>query len=276
MFSAAVKSMYPKFTMAEKKIADYLLVNRGDLADMTSYELAERLGVGQSTVIRFSKKMGYRMFGELIEDVQHAKGGVASEIEPEDAPYEILSKLHGQYHGFIDAVVKSNAGDNFDAAARCINKAAAVVCYGFLNSRILANYLSDSLIELGIQAIYECDYVRAKRRIHLLNPECDAVVVISKSGEKAEPVGIAEYAQLLGISVISVSDAAGNSLSRKSDIHIKILEDGNRSTPAPAMGTFAGALLALDALTMCVFQLDRKRYQKSYGESLVAAFSARR
>lgn len=56
MFSAAVKSMYPKFTMAEKKIADYLLVNRGDLADMTSYELAERLGVGQSTVIRFSKK----------------------------------------------------------------------------------------------------------------------------------------------------------------------------------------------------------------------------
>ena len=68
MFSATVKSMYPKFSMAEKKIADYLLVNRGELADMTSYELAERLGVGQSTVIRFSKKMGYRMFGELIEE----------------------------------------------------------------------------------------------------------------------------------------------------------------------------------------------------------------
>ena len=89
MFSATVKSMYPKFSMAEKKIADYLLVNRGELADMTSYELAERLGVGQSTVIRFSKKMGYRMFGELIEDVQHAKGGVESEIEPEDAPFEV-------------------------------------------------------------------------------------------------------------------------------------------------------------------------------------------
>ena len=51
MFSATVKSMYPKFWL--KKIADYLLVNRGELADMTSYELAERLGVGQSTVIRF-------------------------------------------------------------------------------------------------------------------------------------------------------------------------------------------------------------------------------
>ena len=42
------------------------------------------------------------------------------------------------------------------------------------------------------------------------------------------------------------------------------------------MGTFAGVLLAIDALTMCVFQIDRKRYQKSYGESLVAAFSVRR
>ena len=102
------------------------------------------------------------------------------------------------------------------------------------------------------------------------------VIVISKSGEKAEPVGIAEYAQSLHIPVISISDAAGNSLSKKSDIHLKILEDDNRSTPAPAMGTFAGVLFALDALTMCIFQLDRKRYQKSYGESLVAAFSARR
>lgn len=276
MFSATVKSMYPKFSMAEKKIADYLLVNRGELADMTSYELAERLGVGQSTVIRFSKKMGYRMFGELIEDVHHAKGGVESEIEPEDAPFEVLSKLGEQYHGFIDAVVKSNAGDNFDAAARYINRASTVVCYGYLNSHILAEYLGDSLVELGVQAISVDDFVQAKRRILMLDPTRDVVIVISKSGEKAEPVGIAEYAQSLHIPVISISDAAGNSLSKKSDIHLKILEDDNRSTPAPAMGTFAGVLFALDALTMCIFQLDRKRYQKSYGESLVAAFSARR
>lgn len=276
MFSAAVKSMYSKFTMAEKKIADYLLVNRGELEDVTSYELAERLGIGQSTVIRFSKKMGYRMFGELIEDVKHAKGSVATEIESDDAPHEILMKLGEQYCGFIDAVVKSNTGDNFIDAAHCINAASTVVCFGYLNSHLLAQYLADSLVELGIQAICENDYVQTKRRIQLLDPTHDVVVVISKSGEKSEPLGIADYAPSLGVHIVSISDAAGNALSRKSNINLKILENDNRSTPSPAMGTFAGVLLAIDALTMCVFQIDRKRYQKSYGESLVAAFSVRR
>ena len=71
MFSTKVNSLYTKLTMTEKKIADYLIINGGDVDGVTSYELAERLGIGQATVVRFSKKLGYRMFGEMIDDAKN-------------------------------------------------------------------------------------------------------------------------------------------------------------------------------------------------------------
>ena len=55
LFTTRVKSLYPKFTMAESKVADYLIMNGDEIEDVTSHELARRLDVGQSTVMRFSK-----------------------------------------------------------------------------------------------------------------------------------------------------------------------------------------------------------------------------
>jgi DNA-binding MurR/RpiR family transcriptional regulator len=276
VFSTKLRSMYPKFTTAEKKIADYLLVNRGDVGDLSSHELAECLGVGQSTVIRFSKKLGYRMFGDFMSDVRHADKDSPAEIGEADAAPEILEKLSSQYRDCIDTVVRHNYGDEFEHGARLIDGAMTVVCFGYLNSHVFAQYLSDSLVELGKCALCELEVVQAKRRIQRLDPERDVVVVISKSGEKAEPISVAAYAAACGVKVIAVSDSAETSLSRIADVRLNVIEVSDRSTPAVSMGTFAGVLLALDTLVMCVFQQNRKWYQRQYGMSLVTAFSERR
>lgn len=276
MFSTKVKSMYPKFTMAEKKIADYLVVNSGDVDGVTSHELAERLGVGQSTIIRFSKKMGYHMFGELIDDVQRTPAGDTSEVTESDSALEVLEKVGEQYRAVIDTVVKSNAGDGMERAAELVDRARTVVCYGYMNSHILADYLSEMLIELGKCSICSMDVVQTKRRIQQLDPERDTVIVVSKSGEKAEPCAIASFAAERGVPVIAIADATDNPLVRTADVHLKVLEISDRSTPAVSMGTSAGVMLVSEALVMSVFQRDRKRYQRDYGNSLVAALSERK
>ena len=58
VFSTKLRSMYPKFTTAEKKIADYLLVNRGDVGDLSSHELAECLGRWPVNGYALLKKVG--------------------------------------------------------------------------------------------------------------------------------------------------------------------------------------------------------------------------
>lgn len=51
-----------KLTKTQKMIAKYILDNSADACFMTSTEIAEKLGVSESSVIRFSRSLGYSGF----------------------------------------------------------------------------------------------------------------------------------------------------------------------------------------------------------------------
>ena len=70
MFYEKLRAIYAKLTYSETKIADYILANRENVFNMTSQQMADNLGVGQSTVIRFSQKLGYKNYVELAYMLQ--------------------------------------------------------------------------------------------------------------------------------------------------------------------------------------------------------------
>lgn len=276
MFSTKVNSLYTKLTMTEKKIADYLIINGGDVDGVTSYELAERLGIGQATVVRFSKKLGYRMFGEMIDDAKNSVGESSSEIQENDTASDILEKLGKRACDIIQAIRQSNDAECFVRAAKLIDGAKNIVCYGYTTSNLFASYLSELLIEIGKGALCENNSILTKRRVFQLDPQRDVVVIVSKSGEKSEPVGIAEYARSRGVPVIAISNAGKNPLVEASDVHLKVLEISDRSSPAASMGTDAGLVYVVETLAACVFQCNQKLYRRQYGNNIVAAFSERK
>lgn len=276
MFSTKVNSLYTKLTMTEKKIADYLIINGGDVDGVTSYELAERLGIGQATVVRFSKKLGYRMFGEMIDDAKNSVGESSSEIQESDTASDILEKLGKRTCDIIQSIRQSNDAECFVHAAKLIDGAKNIVCYGYTTSNLFASYLSELLIEIGKGALCENNSILTKRRVFQLDPQRDVVVIVSKSGEKSEPVGIAEYARSRGVPVIAISNAGKNPLVEASDVHLKVLEISDRSSPAASMGTDAGLVYVVETLAACVFQCNQKLYRRQYGNNIVAAFSERK
>ena len=56
-------------TSAENKIAKYISENIDNIADLTSTKLADEVGVSQSTVIKFSQKLGYPTYKRMILDI---------------------------------------------------------------------------------------------------------------------------------------------------------------------------------------------------------------
>lgn len=165
MFSTKVNSLYTKLTMTEKKIADYLIINGADVGGMTSYDLAERLGIGQATVVRFSKKLGYRMFGEMIDDAKNSVGESTSEIIESDTPSDILDKLEKRTCDIIQSIRQSNDAECFARAAKLIDGARSIVCYGYTTSNLFASYLCELLIEIGKGALCESNAILTKRRV---------------------------------------------------------------------------------------------------------------
>ena len=51
-----------RLTKTQRMIATYILDNSADACFMTSTEIAETLGVSESSVIRFSRSLGYSGF----------------------------------------------------------------------------------------------------------------------------------------------------------------------------------------------------------------------
>ena len=69
MFQVKLKSVYNDLTKSEKKIANFIMKNFERTKTMTSYDISKKVNVGQATVIRFSKKLGYSSFNELINSI---------------------------------------------------------------------------------------------------------------------------------------------------------------------------------------------------------------
>ena len=275
LFTTRVKSLYPKFTMAERKVADYLIMNGDEIEDVTSHELARRLDVGQSTVMRFSKKMGYSMFGEMIADIK-SSGDLSTEIQNDDGPFAVMSKIEAKYHELLKSVVRSNREEDLGNAARLVDGAGTIICYGFMESGLLASHLCWSLVGLGKEAYCDAETIQVKRRLRMLDPGKDLLVVVSKSGDKAEPVGVAKAAVDEGIPVLAICDASDNPLSRLATASLRVVEVADRSTPMTSMGVDAGVMLMIDTLVASVYQQDCKRYATAYRGGIVTALSERR
>lgn len=65
MFKAKLKAVYQDLTQSEKLVADYILEHIDEIRTITSHQLAVNTHIGQSTIIRFSQKLGYNSFREL-------------------------------------------------------------------------------------------------------------------------------------------------------------------------------------------------------------------
>lgn len=275
LFTTRVKSLYPKFTMAERKVADYLIMNGDEIEDVTSHELARRLDVGQSTVMRFSKKMGYSMFGEMIADIK-SSGDLGTEIQNDDGLFTVMSKIEAKYHELLKSVVRSNREEDLGDAARLVDGATTIICYGCMESGLLASHLCWSLVGLGKNAYCDADIIQTKRRLRTLDPSRDLLIVVSKSGDKAEPVGVAKAAAAEGIPVLAICDASDNPLSRLATTSLRVVEIADRTTPMTSMGVDAGVMLMIDTLVASVYQQDCRRYATAYRGGIVAALSERR
>ena len=65
MFLSRLNAARGSLTSSEIKIADYLTSHLNEEGNITSQQLAKKVGIGQSTIIRFSKKLGFENYLQI-------------------------------------------------------------------------------------------------------------------------------------------------------------------------------------------------------------------
>ncbi len=222
MFLSKLNTVKQSLTPSENKIADYIQEHLAEIKTITSQELANQTGIGQSTIIRFSKKLGYESFRELLADLSamEAREIVEQELEVEEATESMMKKIVRQIQDITAITCQINEPEALEKAADWIRASRTHILFGVGSSNLFAEYLANQLIKMGIP----CMTSNSAHTIYSLidNADSDTVVfLISESGESAEVLKAARLAREKRIPVIAMTRRIRNSLYNYADLLLK-------------------------------------------------------
>ncbi|MFG0770836.1 MurR/RpiR family transcriptional regulator [Vibrio plantisponsor] len=228
-----------QLSQSSRLVADWVIENAAKAAYMTSQELAQEAQVSQSTIVKFTQKIGFKGYSEfklaLSEEIGRKQAISAtplhSGIFADDPLAVIAQKL---IKAKTDAMIQTTNALSFDAcnqAAQWLSDARTVQIVGIGGSALTAKDLGYKLLKLGITALTEQDS-HVQIAVARTLTEKDVQIAISFSGERKEILVAAEAAKEQGAKVIALSSPNKSKLRHIADITFDTIADEveNRSS----------------------------------------------
>jgi RpiR family transcriptional regulator, carbohydrate utilization regulator len=184
-FLLNLQSLYPTFSLVEKKIADALQKSYDRAPDMTVTELAEKSDVSEASIIRFARKIGYSGYYQMkIDIVKSLVSGKESEKELSSEPDDLKALKSKAVKVALSNI--RNSYDSIDMEAlektvELISNARSIYFFAAGNSLHVALDASYKLGKLGYQAFCETVPERALLQARNMGPE-DLAFAVSRSG----------------------------------------------------------------------------------------------
>lgn len=260
MFLSRLNAARGSLTSSEIKIADYLTSHLSEEGNITSQQLARRIGIGQSTIIRFSKKLGYNSFRELFADLALAQiqETMEEEIDIDESTETTLKKVAQQFQNSVVLTQQHNHSDKITAAADILKTSSTNILFGIGSSCLFSDYLSDQLIKLGIP----CITTRNAHSLYMLIDNAEkgtSVFLISESGKTSEVLKAAKLAKSRGLTVIAMTRSKKNPLHELADIVLETI-CFETQTRLNVTTMRCSQLYLIDSIYLLIMKSDFEKY----------------
>jgi DNA-binding MurR/RpiR family transcriptional regulator len=220
---------------ADRQIGQFIVDNPDQMLRLSSAALAAETGRSQSSVVKFSQKLGYAGYQELKLAVSEAKaqewqvpaGFIHGSIEVGDGYLTILQKLIGSKLLSMQQTVAVNNEQDIGRALQALNDARRIHMAGVGASSLVARDFSYKLMKLGRNVLHDSDSHVQMANVSTLGPD-DVLFALSYSGASIETLRIAELARERGATVITVTGLQDNPLTRAADIRLYTVADEER------------------------------------------------
>lgn len=229
--SAKLEVMAP----ADRQIGQFIVENPDQMLRLSSAALAAETGRSQSSVVKFSQKLGYAGYQELKLAVSEAKaqewqapaGMIHGTIEVDDGYLTILQKLLGSKLQAMQQTIAVNNELDIGRALKALHEARRIHLAGVGASSLVARDFSYKLMKLGRIVLHDSDSHVQMANASTLGPD-DLLFALSYSGASIETLRIAELASQRDAAVIAVTGLQDNPLTRVADIRLYTVGDEDR------------------------------------------------
>ncbi len=250
----------------ERRIADFLLDNAHLLRDYSSQQLANALGISQSSVVKFSQKLGFKGYPDLKYSIGEAvargnggdEGGVvaAAAEDPRTAQAEQLWQLKAQAEAETRLI---NPTDRIDAIASALQQAGKVYIIGLGEDGIPARAFATRLSMLGIVTVHYVDAILMQAGVSSAAPG-DVLLVFSEHGRQPELCQIGRRFRERSGKVVTVTRHTPNPLRAYADASLLVsAHDGRRHIEPLLYQSALQHLLDLIYVLLCDGNEGRRR-----------------
>lgn len=264
-YTQKLKTTFDDLTFSEEKIAQYIDEHRTEMAGITSQQLADAVGIGQSTVIRFAQKLGYGSFKKMIADItsDNPDASIDLEIDQNETTATTNEKLREQYNQILDLTFSYNTYSDIDEAVDYLYHAGRVICCGYsVRNVYFAQYFAYRLSSVGVDSYCDSHTTMIYSQIRQCT-EGDVIVILSESGETRDLINFAKLARKNKMKVISITKVSKNSLQMLADKNLKIADYGMRTFLRNSVLRIS-VLSILDMLFLNLVKKDFERYEKEW------------
>ena len=254
-----IASHYNSMTRSEQRVAKYVNESMEEIVYLTVTSLAEKVGVGETTVLRFCRKLNYKGYQDfkmaIAQSLVSKVDQLDKEVKTNDSLEEISQKITQHNTKLLQDSLELLSINNIQLSAKAIIKSEQLLVFGIGSSGITALDAEHRLMRMGLRVSSTLDPHVMAMKATLLSPK-DVVVGISTSGSTKDVVDAVRIAKESGAFVICITNHARSPITQYADI---ILLAASKESPLQggAYSTKIAQLLVLDILTK-VIELDMK------------------
>jgi len=230
-----IQAKLDNLTPTDREIGKFIIENSDQMLRLSSAALAKKTGCSQSSVVKFSQRLGYSTYQELKLAVseanvqeRHVKTDmIHGTIELGDSHQIMLQKLIGSKLLSMQQTADANSESHIKKAVEILYRAKRIHLGGVGASSLVARDFSYKLTKLGRNILHDSDSHIQMASASTLDAG-DVMLAISHSGNSLETVRIAEIARQRGALIIAITGLKDNPLSRLADMCLYTVADEER------------------------------------------------
>lgn len=244
----AIKSRYRELSGKERRIADWILAHLGEAVHPSIDELAERIGISESTLVRFVRKLGYT--GYRTFRIALATETAVPAVRYYETPI-------GEHDDEVE-VVFSSAISTLELTRRTLDRGALakavdligssrrLLLFGTGGSGLVAKDAFHKLIRTGIECTTAEDYHLQLMIASQACAGCTALVV-SHTGENMDTLAIAVELERAGCPIIVLTSSPRSPLAKTGTVVLAV-RAASSSFTSEAFSARIAHLVVVDAL----------------------------
>lgn len=252
-----IEEKYLTLTKTEKKIANFLLEDQNYLViNMTLQELSKELGLGEASIIRFCRKMGYRGFQDLKVSmaIENAKDEETDEGQEVDSSQTMEKMVY-----VLESTNERIDRDRLLKAVNLMGEKDQIYFYGAGSSGYAAEIAEARLLRVGKRS-------KAVKDSHLqavqsaVMDSSDLVIGLSISGTTNDLYQALKTAKDNGCALIAITNHENSPIAKISDC---VLLTGAPENPVTG-GTFTSIVSQLYVLDVLFSSYRAQNWQKAH------------